>query len=138
MPESSPRPIPAPDPLTQPFWDATAVHRLEIQRCTACGYYNHPPKRLCDQCTSPDLGYTEVSGRGKVYSFTVMRQTSIAGFEDKVPYTTMLVELEEQSQLLLVATVPGAGAGIAINQPVELWWEPVEDGFVLPQFRPIA
>ncbi len=138
MADLSPRPVPAPDELTQPFWDATAAHRLEIQRCTACGYYNHPPKRLCDQCTSPDLGFVPVSGRGQVYSYTVMRQTSIAGFEDKVPYTTLLVELEEQPQLLLVSTVPGDGAGIAIGQSTELWWEPIEEGFVLPQFRPIA
>jgi uncharacterized protein len=138
MADLSPRPVPAPDELTKPFWAATAEHRLEIQRCTACGHYNQPPKRLCDMCTSPDLGFVPVSGRGKVYSYTVMRQTSIAGFEDKVPYTTLLVELEEQPQLLLVSTVPGDGAGIAIGQRTELWWEPIDEGFVLPQFRPIA
>ena len=138
MADLSPRPVPAPDDLTKPFWEATAEHRLEIQHCSACGHYNHPPKRLCDKCTSPDLGFVPVSGHGQVYSYTVMRQTSIAGFEDKVPYTTLLVELEEQPQLLLVSTVPGDGVGIAIGQRTELWWETIDEGFVLPQFRPIA
>src|SRR5687768_3196704 len=90
------RPLPQPDELTQPFWDATAAHRLDIQRCQACRYYNHPPVRLCDQCGSPDLAYETVSGRGRIYSYTIMRQTSVAGFEDQVPYTNALVELEEQ------------------------------------------
>ena len=134
----SPRPIPAPDDLTKPFWEATAEHRLEIQRCGACGYYNHPPKRLCDKCSSPDLAYQPVSGRAQVYSYTVMRQTSIAGFEDQVPYTSLLVELDEPPQLLLMGTVPGDGQGIFIGQPVELWWEAIGDSFVLPQFRPVA
>lgn len=138
MAGTSPRPIPVLDDLTKPFWDATAEHRLEIQRCGACGYYNHPPKRLCDECSSPDLAYHPVSGRAHVYSYSVMRQTSIAGFEDQVPYTSLLGELEEQPQLLLMGTVAGDGQGISIGQPLELWWEQIGNSIVLPQFRPTA
>ncbi len=68
--------------LTQPFWDATKQGRLAIQRCGDCDYYNHPPKAACDQCQSLNLSYVDVSGRGTVWSFTVMHQKSVAGFEE--------------------------------------------------------
>ena len=76
------RALPAITDLTRPFWDAANEGRLAIQRCQACGYYNHPPKPLCDRCLSDDLAFEDVSGDGTVWSFTVMHQKSIAGFED--------------------------------------------------------
>src|SRR5687767_15115717 len=104
------RALPAVTDLTRPFWGAANDGRLEIQRCPACGYYNHPPKPLCDRCLSDDLRFEEVSGNGTVWSFTVMHQKSIAGFQDSVPYVTALVELHEQKHLLLVTNLPGVDA----------------------------
>src|SRR5216684_7547444 len=82
MSESRPKPIPVADDLTRPFWDAARERRLVVQRCEACGYYNHPPRVACDACLSLKLRFEPVSGRGAVHTFTVMHQRNVPGFED--------------------------------------------------------
>src|SRR5262245_61597225 len=116
MPEQK-RPIPGPDELTLPFWDAAREGRLAIQQCHDCSYYNHPPRRECDRCLSNSLEYKPVSGKGTVYSYTVMYQPSIPGFAESLPYVTALVELDEQPMLLVYSNVPGAGPSeVSIGQ----------------------
>jgi uncharacterized OB-fold protein len=134
--ENYAKPLPRIDELTRPFWDAAREGRLAIQRCRECGYYNHPPKPLCDACSSEDLGFESVSGRGKVYSYTVMHQRNVAGFEPEVPYVNLIVELDEQPLLFLISYLPGSDADrVAIGRPVEVTFEPAGEGIVLPQFR---
>jgi uncharacterized OB-fold protein len=112
--------------LTRPFWDAAAAGRLAIQRCRDCSFYNHPPRAACDVCLSTDLNFEDVSGLGAVWSFTVMHQKSVAGFEDAVPYLTALVELDEQPLLLLVTNLPGAGPQtLKIGDRVHVIFEPL-------------
>jgi uncharacterized OB-fold protein len=133
------RALPAVNDLTRPFWEAANEGRLAIQRCQACGYYNHPPTPLCDRCLSSDLRFEDVSGDGTVWSFTVMHQKSIAGFEDSVPYVTALVELDEQKDLLLVTNLPGVGtADVRIGMRVRVSFQHLSDEIALPQFEAVA
>ena len=133
--ENPTKPIPLPDELTRPFWDATGEHRLEIQRCGQCGYYNHPPKPLCDRCGSEELAFEAVSGKGAIYSYTVMRQRNVRGFQDEVPYLNVIVELDEQPMLFMITNLVGAGLDDAkIGQRVEVTYEE-RDEVTLPQFR---
>jgi len=121
--------------LTRPFWDAAREGRLAIQRCAGCAHYNHPPRTACDACLSTNLVFEDVSGKGAVWSFTVMHQKSVAGFEDAVPYRTALVELDEQPLLLLVTNLPGANPDtLRIGHRVHVIFEPLQDGLQLPQF----
>jgi hypothetical protein len=130
------RAVPAITDLTRPFWDAAREGRLVIQRCADCRYYNHPPKEACDNCLSTSLAFEDVSGRGSVWSWTVMHQKSVAGFEDTVPYLTALVELDEQPMLLLVTNLPCATpGGFEIGDRVHVTFEALPDGSHLPQFN---
>jgi uncharacterized OB-fold protein len=130
------KPTPRPSELNAPFWAAAGEHRLVIQRCQACGYFNHPPMPLCDRCSSDDLKFEQVSGRGRIYSYTVMHQKTIAGFADDIPYVTAIVELEEQPLLLLLTNLPGSnGSGIPLGHPVEVQFEASGGQVTLPQFR---
>ncbi len=136
MSEKRPKPLPAVDTLSKPFWDAAKHHRLVLQHCTACGYFNHPPRVACDACQSQQLDFEPVSGRGTVYSFTVMHQPNIAGFEDHIPYLNILVELEEQERLFMVANLPLADRDkVQIGRSVEVFFEDVDAEISLPQFR---
>ena len=99
------RVVPQPDALTQPFWDAAAKGQLVVQRCQACGFWSHPPRIMCNKCHSLDMKWEPVSGKGRLYTWSVMHMQSITGFEDRVPYTTLLVELDEQPKLLLLDEV---------------------------------
>ena len=136
MSDTRSKPLPAVDTLSEPFWDAAKQHRLALQRCTECGYFNHPPRRACDACQSPRLDFEPVSGRGRIYSFTVMHQPNIAGFEEEIPYLNILVELEEQERLFMVSNLPLADRDkVAIGEPVEVFFEDVDVEISLPQFR---
>lgn len=133
---SQQKPVPIADELTRPFWEAAREGRLMVQRCGACGYYNHPPRTFCDACLSRQLAYTPVSGRGTVYSFTVMHQRDVAGFEEDAPFINIVVELEEQPRLLMVANLPGGEREkVRVGAPVEVYFENRGDGVVIPQFK---
>jgi hypothetical protein len=136
MSDSRPKPIPLPDRITQPFWDAVSQRRLAVQRCTACGYYNHPPRIACDACLSQELAFATVSGRGRIYSFTVMHQRDVAGFETESPFINIVVELEEQPMLLMVSNLPIPERGrVHIDAPVIAEFEDRGNGVIVPQFR---
>ncbi|HZO80465.1 MAG TPA: Zn-ribbon domain-containing OB-fold protein [Candidatus Binataceae bacterium] len=132
------KPVPVPDELSQPFWDAAREHRLVAQRCSECGYYNHPPRPTCDRCSSPNLQFAPLSGRGTIYTYTVMHQPNVAGFESEIPYVNIVVELDEQPMLFMVATLPHAELGkIRIGGRVEVCFEERGADLVIPQFRPV-
>ena len=135
--ESPRRVVPQPDELTQPFWDAAAEGKLTAQRCQNCGFYAHPPRIICNKCHSFDMKWEPVSGKGTLYSWEVMHMQSITGFEDKVPYTTVLVELAEQPKLLFLGYRDGTGEGLQHGMPMEVFFEKIEGTNVnIPQFRP--
>jgi len=133
---TSKKPVPVPDELSRPFWEAAKERRLAIQRCGSCGYYNHPPRLFCDTCLGQELPFEAVSGRGAVYTFTVMHQRDVSGFEEDAPFINIVVQLTEQAKLLMVSNLPiSQRAKVSIGAPVEVYFEGRGDGVVVPQFR---
>lgn len=136
MSTQSRRPLPAVDDLTRPFWEAAKQHQLVMQRCQTCGYFNHPPKPTCDACLSSQLAFEPVSGKGTVFSFAIMHQPNIAGFEGQIPYLNVMVELDEQPMLLLVSQLPGSERdNVHVGRRVEVYFEDIDEETSLPQFR---
>lgn len=133
----SERPIPIPDQDSTPFWEATGAGKLLVQHCKACGRNQLYPRLYCRYCHGDDLGWEEASGRGRIYSVTVVRRAPSPAFADAVPYPIALVELEEGPRLM--ANILDAEPGEAgIGRPVTLDWIPVADGLSLPAFRLVA
>ena len=138
MATRSEKPRPAADDLSRPFWEAARRHQLVIQRCQDCGFFNHPPRPACDACQSLQLQFEPVSGRGTIYSFTVMHQPNVAGFEDQIPYINILVELKEQPLLFMVSNLPASEQEkVCIGGQVEVSFTDVDADLTLPQFRPV-
>jgi len=130
------RPLPAIDDLTRPFWEAAQRQQLVVQRCRECHYFNHPPRTVCDACQSQQLEFEPVSGKGSIYSFSIMHQKNIAGFEDQIPYLNIIVELNEQPRLFMVADLPGSERDkVQIGGQVEVYFEKVNEEISLPRFR---
>ena len=124
-----------PNEITQFFWDAAREHRLMIQRCDGCGHYVHWPGVMCPKCQSESLTPTEVSGKGVIYSYSVIEHVFHPIFADRVPYNIALVELDEQAGLRLIANIDCPNEELATGMRVEVTFEDFE-GFTLPQFRP--
>jgi len=136
MSEPRAKPIPLADDNARPFWAAAAEGRLVVQRCTGCGYYNHPPRTACDACLSRELDFAPVSGRGRIYSFTVMHQRDVPGFEGDAPFINLVVELDEQQRLLMVSNLPlSERERVRIGAATEVWFEERGNGVVIPQFK---
>ncbi|HZS14049.1 MAG TPA: OB-fold domain-containing protein [Candidatus Dormibacteraeota bacterium] len=130
------RPLPNPDALTQPYWDAAREGHLAIQRCTQCRTFHHPPIPFCDICDSRTLEFERVSGRGKVYTHTRMHALRIPGFEDAGAYPLVWVELDEQPLLTVVCNMDGTDPEkIRVGAPVEVTFVDAGEGVVLPDFR---
>ena len=130
------RPVPAPDQLTQPFWEAANSGKLVIQRCAQCSRYFHPPRGLCPDCLSSELRFEPASGRGIVYSYTVTHDARHVAFAEIQPYAVVIVELEEQPGLVLLSNMYGDDIErLRPGLPVEVAFEEVAAGWRIPQFR---
>jgi uncharacterized OB-fold protein len=125
-----------PDDLTEGFWEATRQGGLAIQCCARCGTFQHPPQPICLRCHAIELVFAPVSGEGTVYSWTVMHERRVAGFEEAAPYYCVIVRLREQPDLLLVSNWPLDIPPPALDQLVRVTFERLDDQIVLPQFQP--
>jgi len=132
------KPLPLPDAISQGFWDAASRHVLVIQRCGHCGTLAHPPRVVCANCLAPVPSWTfqPVSGRGRIRTWTVMRQSFLPGFKADVPYVIVEAELEEQKGLRVLARlVDGPQATFKVGSPVETVFEDAAEGFAVPHFK---
>jgi uncharacterized OB-fold protein len=134
--DTSLRPRPALDELSQPFWDGVARHELVLQRCAACRNFQHPPYPECMACRSRDLTFDAVSGRGTIFTRSIVESPVVIGFQDAVPYACLFVELVEQPGLLVAGNLVDAGPYEArVGCPVELVFREEPDRFTLPMFK---
>ena len=129
-------PIPEINSDNEAFWTGGREGRLMLTQCRDCGYRTHPPSPRCPSCFSDSVGPSAVSGRGRVYTFTINRQEWSPGLE--VPYVIAVVELEEQQGLRLLTNIVGCPVeAVAVEMPVEVKF--VERGpAFLPVFRPLV
>jgi uncharacterized OB-fold protein len=133
---SSP-PLPLPDGLTRFFWEGVEKERLMILRCRDCGHFVHYPRPICNRCQSTTLSPEQVSGRGTLYSYTVVMQAFHPYFVDKLPYVLAVVQLVEESGLRLTTNmIDTPESELAVGMPVEVTFVNVTDRLVLPMFRP--
>jgi uncharacterized OB-fold protein len=116
------------------FWEGVDEGRLLIQRCSDCGRLQHPPGPMCPACHSLDWEAVEASGRGRVFSYVVAHHPPVPPFE--YPNAIVLVELDEGTRLVsnLVGIDPSL---VRIGMPVRVEFTRVEEGLVLPLFRPL-
>ena len=132
------KPVPVADEVSEEFWKAAANHVLVIQRCDECGWFAYPPSLICRGCLSlrRPFHYEPVSGRGRVKTWTVVREAFLPSWRDEIPYPVAVVELDEQEGLYLTAQIVGAGPDdMAIGAPVEAVFEDLADGVSVPHFR---
>ena len=90
---------PAIDWESRAYWEGAGRGELVLQRCRDCGVVQHRPRGLCATCLSDDIEHFVASGRGSVYTYSVVRQNQMPAFAKAVPYVVSYVQLEEGPQL---------------------------------------
>ncbi len=67
--------------------------------CDNCGATAFPPRADCSECMSGSFSFSERSGKGTVYTHSTIAAAP-TGFDDEVPYTVAVVDLEEGGRLM--------------------------------------
>ena len=135
------KPLPFPDQVSQPFWDAARRHEFRLQYCEHCSRYIHPPKPCCPQCLGTKLDWRAVAGRGSVHTFAVVHHHGhIPGFEaDDVPYVAALVDLEEQESLRFLSNVVDCDPSqVHVGMRVQAQFDDVTPEVTLVKFVPVS
>ena len=126
-------PLPVPGAMTAPFWAGTRQNKLLLQRCLDCGAHRWTPQVLCRDCLSGRYEWSEVSGKGTLFSFTIVHRPPLPAF--KVPYVVAVVELDE-GPLMLTNLVDCDPAELAVGMAVRVAFEEASDAITLYKFRP--
>jgi uncharacterized protein len=138
MAELAKFPRPLADFDAQEFWAGCNRNELLMQRCTACQKFRWLPRPMCPHCQSLESEWVKVSGKGTVYSWTVVTHPVHPAAVDKVPYNVTQVQLDEDPELILVTNLVGiANEDIRVDLPVAVVFEEIEPGVKLPKFTPV-
>ncbi len=92
---------PTPAPIANPgpdmiYQQALAAGMFKIQHCAGCNAYVFYPRHLCPECGSAKLEWVQASGKGTVYTTTMVRQRPEAGGNKNL----CVVELAEGPRLM--------------------------------------
>ena len=125
--------LPAITPFNEAWFTSGAI---VVQRCASCATLQHPPEEVCAACGAMAFDHVELAPTGTVHSLTVVHYAANAALADAVPYTVVLVSLDDAPQLRVVGNLDG---DVAIGLPVVATWERrvADDGteILLPQWR---
>jgi len=131
---SQARPLPQLEGLAGEFYDWCEKRELRFQRCRGCRAWRHVPREMCAECGSWDWDWEPSSGRGAVFTWTVVNRAMHPAFSDDAPFAAVVVELEEGVRLLS-HVVDCPLEALEIGLPVEVVFETASDEVTLPKFR---
>lgn len=101
---------------------------LMLQACRSCGEAQHPPEDLCRACGSHDVGPRRSNGHGRIESVAVVHQAVHPQLKPRVPYSVVLISVDDAPGVRLLGNVVNAGArDLRIGAPVHVVFEEVID-----------
>ena len=124
-------PAPAANPENAPYFEAAGRGRLLLKQCDACKAFHFYPRVLCPFCFSDRTQWRDASGRGAVYSYSVMRR-GVA-----VPYAIAYVTLDE-GVTMLTNLVECDFDSLRIGMKVRVVFRLAEGGLSVPMFAPAS
>ena len=129
------RPVPRPNTFvnTQPFWDGAKDGKFMLQYCTDTDQFQYPPRPVSIFTGSRNLDWREASGKGVIYSCTVIRVPG-PGIKDRIPLMAATVELEEGVRVI-ANILDAQPEDMKIGQKVELAWDTLDDDVQYPAFK---
>lgn len=134
------KPIPVPDKVSKPFWDACNQRRLIVQNCKTCNRMQYPPEETCSECGSGrNLEWREVSGRGKINGYMVMYDTRVRLLQADQPFNIAVIELEEDPAIKMFSHLPGTPANeVPVGASVQVEFQEVAPGQLINEWRVVA
>ena len=99
-------------PLNEPYWEGLAAGEVRLQKCQGCASYQYPPESFCYACGTAELAWEQVRGEGTIYSFIVVHQAYHQAFRPLIPYTVVIVQMDEGPRML--------GTMLELDQMIEI------------------
>lgn len=129
---------------------------LMLPHCNDCDMMHYPPRTMCPDCRSKNLGYKAVSGKGTIHSYFILSQPIHPAFHPHPNAPITLIELDEQKgvskggdrtkqpaefrALRVVGNIVQSDgsfedpANVAVNKRVQVKMIDLGDGMALPQW----
>jgi uncharacterized OB-fold protein len=128
------RPLPELQGFSKDFYEWCKKQELRFQRCSDCGAWRHVPREMCAECGSWRWEWSRSSGRGSLFTWTVVVRAMHPAFESDVPLAPAVIEMEEGVRILsqVVDCQPDE---LEIGMPVEVVFDDVTAEITLPKFR---
>ncbi len=127
---------------TRRFWEGAARGELVLPRCDACARLVWYPDGACRWCGGTAHTWSPVSGRGRLFSWSIVHRAFIPQLADLVPFVTGLVAIDEDPAVRLATIVVDyPHDSLRIDMPVTVTFRPLRfagvDGTVTaPLFAP--
>ena len=80
------------------------------------------------------IEWQELSGKGRLHTFTVIRQAADPWFQQRVPYVYGVVELDEGPRM--ISGIQCEVEDAVCDMPVEAVFEDLNDDWTIVQFKP--
>ena len=127
------RPLPETDTGAAAFWKGASEGKLLIQRCPRCNSHQHYARPFCIRCHHAGIEMVEATGRGVLHSYTVIHR---GPYEDiPTPYVVGLIRLDE-GVTILSHVIECDPQRLQCDMALEVAYQPLREGVVLPVFRP--
>jgi uncharacterized OB-fold protein len=124
------------DPELAPFWAGTEQDELRVQRCAACGAVRWPPRPACARCSSLETEWVRASGRGELFTWTVVARSTLPEFADQVPYAVGVVALADLPVRMIGRIETDDPWALQVGLPVTAVFRPHASGVRLAVWQP--
>jgi uncharacterized OB-fold protein len=118
------------------FYDNLKQGKLTTTKCQKCNTLLWQPRVVCPHCSSDELEWVDLPKTGKLYAFTAMILGAPLGFEDQVPFSLGVVELDDVGIKILSRIDDASYDDLEFDMPMEIKVVTLEDGRVLYRFKP--
>lgn len=129
------RPLPDTRNAGAAYWRSAAEGRLCVPRCERCARTFWYPRRQCPHCGSGEVAWLQARGTGRVYTYTVVRQSGDPFFKGRLPFVVAMIELDEGPRLMS-NVIDCDVESVEIGMAVVVSFEQAQDGLAIPLFRP--
>lgn len=128
------KPLPVSDGDSAEFWEGLNRGEFLLQHCGDCGDVQYYQQSMCRACLSENITRKSASGKGIIYTYSVVHRAPGPAFKADVPYAVLMVELDEGPRMIS-RLVESDLSQIDFDMPVEWVGVEVAEGVTLPCFR---
>jgi uncharacterized OB-fold protein len=128
--------IPIPQGESEFYWNKTSQEQLWLRKCNRCSEAYFYPRDISPCCFSRDTEWTQSSGRGRLYAFSIIYRSPNQGFQEEAPFIVAIIELEEGPRMTsnIVGVDTPSPDKLRIGMPVTVVFDKITDELSLPKF----